>query len=497
MTTRTPRRAIVRGRFPSLAVVALMCSASALFLPRSASAQYKALQTDETVLSPEEQQHKNQQSFRRILALNSTQVGLIPVGFVPYPIWVGVAAESGQVAADTALKFTRAVLNAPADLAVAPNSANMCSYSFDLPQSQAEFKNFLGFWPKFEYGPQRLFRREHTDRLFLSSDTPISFGPLGVPEVMHANTDVDLSVSIGDASGFVEASDNPQTVSLDAGVHAVTWRADTLYSFVFDTALPAALIPVMIETEAKFGKYIKKFTEPLEKLRAQKLELASIKSDTKALEKLLTSLDRRIHLYKAIEHVAPELGQFTTEALIDKIVNGKPTVSRSRIQQLTVYDVLPPSIDTSDANPHFEATDIGGARTSRYADTLRSYITASDACGRPYTLSNDAPEVLPLGDTVVTWTVRDSGPTEPNVDHDGDGLPDNDAFNSRTVTQLVTIEDTQAPLLVPPPGVVVESAADVNLADQALGQPLVVDLADLHPTVASASSGTAISGEMA
>ncbi len=462
-------------------------------MPRSVSAQYKVLKTDETSLSKQQQQQKNAKSLKAIIALNSTQVGAIPVGFINVPIWVGVTAESTQVAADTALKFTRAVLNAPADVAVAPNSADQCTYDFDLPQAGAQFKNFLGVWPKFEYGPERLFKREHTDRLFLSRDTPISFGPLGVPEVVHANTDVDLSVSIGDSPGFIEGSDDPQTVSLGAGTHDVEWRADTMYSPVAHTILPAVLIPVMIEVEAKFGKYIEELTHPLEALRSDSLELSSITSDTKALEKLLTGLDRKIKLYNAIEKVAPAFGKVTTEKLVEKMLHGQPSVSRSRIQLFTVYDVKPPSIETSVTNPHFEALDIGGAKSSRYIDQMRGYITASDACGRPYTLTNDAPTVLPLGNTVVTWTVRDDGPVVPDTDHDGDNIPDNDPYNSRTVTQLVTIEDTQAPILVPPPGVVIESSApSVNLADQALGQPLVVDLADLHPTVASSTNSDGV-----
>jgi FG-GAP-like repeat/Bacterial Ig domain/Bacterial TSP3 repeat/NHL repeat/Regulator of chromosome condensation (RCC1) repeat len=464
-----------------------------LLVPLSASAQYRALETDETVLSKEEQQKKNNVSLGLIIGLNSTQTGLIPIGFINVPTWVGITAESGQVAADTALKFTRAVLNAPPDIAYAPNSADRCTYDFDLPQAAAQFKNFFGLWPKFEYGPELRFRRAHTDRLFVPTDPSIDFGVLGVPEVVHANTDVHLSVSIPDSLGFVEDSDEEQTVSLEPGVHTVEWRADTEYSAIWDTLFPAALIPVMAAAEAKFSKYIEDIPH-LKALRDEKIELASITSDTEELAKLLNSLDRRIHLYSLLETLLKKrnqkIGEITTDWLIDKIIHGQPTVSRSRDQLFTVYDVLPPSISTSVANPHFEATDIGGARTTRYSNEMRSYITASDACGRPYDVSNDAPLVLPLGNTVVTWTVRDRGPAEPHVDHDGDGVPDDDTHNSRTVTQVVTIEDKQAPILVPPPGVVLESAADVNLADQALGQPLVVDLEDLHPTVSNSTSST-------
>ena len=481
----TPRHGLAAHR------ASLILLATALVWPFGAVAQYKALERDETGLSKAEQQQKNNVSFGLILGLNTTQVAAIPIGFINVPPSVGITAESAQVVADTALKFTRAVLNAPADVAFAPNSADRCSFTFELPQAAAKFKNFFGLWPKFEYGPEARFRPAHTDRLFLSSDTPINFGVLGVPEVVHANTEVHLGVLIADSTGFVEDADDAQTISLGAGVHDVEWRADTEYSLIWDTAIPAALIPVMFEVETKFGKYL----EDLKDLHARKLELASVTENVDELEKLLNTLDRRIHLFEAIHKVlkpGTKVGEISADWLIDHIVHTTPTVSRSRIQLFTVYDVLPPTIATSVAHPHFEATDIGGAKTARYLPALRGSITASDSCDRPFDVNNDAPSVLPLGDTLVTWTVRDRGPVLGGVDHDGDGVPDEDPYNSRTVTQLVTVEDTQAPILVPPPGVVIESAANVNLADQALGQPLVVDLADLHPTVAKSTNSNGV-----
>ncbi|MDH5353121.1 MAG: FG-GAP-like repeat-containing protein [Gammaproteobacteria bacterium] len=65
---------------------------------------------------------------------------------------------------------------------------------------------------------------------------------------------------------------------------------------------------------------------------------------------------------------------------------------------------------------------------------------------------------------------------------------DKKTVHSRSITQIVTVEDTQAPIMLPPPGLVFESTIDIDLNTKGLGWPLVVDLADLHPTVASSTT---------
>ena len=445
-----------------------------------AAAQYRVVRFVETGLTDEELHRLDVQTLVAITALNSAQVATIPIGFVNLPTWVGITAESVEFVSDNALKFTPAVLKAPDDRLHRPNAADSCTFDFTLPQSRASFSNWLGLLPKLEYGPDG----ENVDWLLWSGDTPIAFGELGVPELAHANTNVELSVRIGGAAGF-QQSDSPQIVSLPAGVHDVEWLAETIWAPIFDTGIPLVLLPIMISVETKFGDQI----DELARLKRRNAEfLIPNQRNPRHLVERLARLDRQLKIFQTMKNLLP-VAELGIDFGLDQIDAGIPTVARARSQTFTVYDVLPPSISTTVASPQLEATDIGGARTGRYINRLQSYIVASDACGRPVQVSNDAPTMLPLGQTLVTWTVRDAGPVEPGIDHDDDGQPDNDANNSRTVTQLVTVEDTQAPILVPPPGVVIESAAAVNLANQPLGQPLVVDLADLHPTIASSSTG--------
>lgn len=57
---------------------------------------------------------------------------------------------------------------------------------------------------------------------------------------------------------------------------------------------------------------------------------------------------------------------------------------------------------------------------------------------------------------------------------------------------VVTVEDTQAPIIVPPPALVIEGDSAISIDDLALGRPAVVDLADLHPQVTSSASANLV-----
>ena len=75
------------------------------------------------------------------------------------------------------------------------------------------------------------------------------------------------------------------------------------------------------------------------------------------------------------------------------------------------------------------------------------------------TVTNDAPDTFPLGETVVTWTATDS------------------SGNSATATQTVSVVDTTAPSIIAPDGVELEATSSGSTFD--IGNPVYDDLVDL------------------
>ena len=74
-------------------------------------------------------------------------------------------------------------------------------------------------------------------------------------------------------------------------------------------------------------------------------------------------------------------------------------------------------------------------------------------------ITNDAPDTFPLGETVVTWTATDS------------------SGNSATATQTVSVVDTTAPSIIAPDGVELEATSSGSTVD--IGNPVYDDLVDI------------------
>jgi len=430
-------------------------------------------------------------------ALNAVNFASIPVGMLPLPT-ISFAAEIAGTTTDNTLKFARPYLVAPPDVARSANTA--CYFQFDLPQTMTKYEDVLGLYRTL--GGVRIRAP--------GNQTPVSFGVLGTPDVVHLNTDVRLSVHSPSAGIYrlagvsfgtpgelpvFEIAPVAQTIDVPIGVHDIEWRAETLWYPLWDTAFPFAMTAVFMAMETKFLKH-------LDGLKARRADTAANLLDahgnTKVLKKQLAQLDESIgvvtrmkgRLKKLEKYGLPPVDILGANKLADWFGFPVVTLFRSRYQRLIIYDETLPTITPVDPNPVFQASDPGGARTSRYLDELNASVEASDNCDGAVTLTNDAPTFLPIGDTIVTWTARDDGPVVPNTDHDGDGQPDNDAYNSTTYQQIVTVADTLPPILVPPPGLVFESDTAIDLNNEALGQPLVSDLGDLHPTVTNSTSST-------
>ena len=75
-------------------------------------------------------------------------------------------------------------------------------------------------------------------------------------------------------------------------------------------------------------------------------------------------------------------------------------------------------------------------------------------------ITNDAPEVFPLGETVVTWTATDS------------------SGNSASATQTITVVDTTSPVLIAPESITQEAINNVSNPVR-IGNPETDDIVEV------------------
>ena len=124
-------------------------------------------------------------------------------------------------------------------------------------------------------------------------------------------------------------------------------------------------------------------------------------------------------------------------------------------QKVTIIDTTAPSI--------IQPEGVTSEATSSDNNTISlSLPVATDAVSQ-VSVENDAPETFPLGDTIITWTATD------------------EAGNSSTTTQKITIIDTTAPSLVIPENIVTDA---LSLKTPIfVGVATATDLTDISPKI--------------
>jgi hypothetical protein len=372
-----------------------------------------------------------------IAGLIATHNGALVASFSPDP-FIQIPASAVTTGTNIGLKYVPAVLSVPGDSFRVPNSPDSCFFQFQLPQTRAEYSNLFGI---------------HTSGLPDDWGALTDFSDL---IVAHANSAVNVSVRnryiqpAQDCEGqpaFCE-EDPAQQVLLPSGQHRMAWRAETQLSPWFDVIFPVALLGFNI------GYYGASWAD--DGADATRILFKQQEKKRQIFEWAVTALNLGLDFADVIET--------------------QTTAVHEREQLLTVYKIVPPEIATDQPVISLEASDFGGVLYERVRDQLRASIDASDPCGKPFTLGNDAGPLLNIGSNTITWTIRDSGP-----------LPGG-GFNSDSLVQQIVIEDTQAPILIAPPSRVIEiPASDPGLdADQVgLGAARVVDLADPDPGISN------------
>jgi hypothetical protein len=360
----------------------------------------------------------------QLAALIGTHNAALPISFIPDPFF-SLPASAVTFGTNLGLKGTRAVFVTPGDWSRLPNSDDGCTFDFNLPQAEASYSNLLGFID-LEQVPEDWGQLTYT----------------GGVQVVHANTDVDVSV----VNPLITPGPSPQQIQFPSGRHTINWRAETQISDAFDIILPAALLGF------NFGYYGASWADQ----GATATRQLFLRNKAKA----------------RVVNWAVAAGGIIDGQL--DILGTRTSVTHEREQEIKIYKLRPPLISTSQPNLTLEATDFCGVLYQRVANDLRATVQASDPCGRAFTVGNDAPPLLDMGYHLLTWTASDNGPRPGGGGH------------TVETSQLILVQDTQPPILVPPPSRVIEVPAGqpgLDADEVMLGAARVVDLADPDPAV--------------
>lgn len=120
-------------------------------------------------------------------------------------------------------------------------------------------------------------------------------------------------------------------------------------------------------------------------------------------------------------------------------------------QIVTVKDVTLPTI-TAPVNKTVNITSLNCTATGVVLGTP----TTADNCAVT-SVTNNAPTTYPLGNTTVTWTVKDA------------------SNNAATATQIITVKDVAKPTIIAPPTVIVNADSNGTATGVILGTPVTTD----------------------
>ena len=247
------------------------------------------------------------------------------------------------------------------------------------------------------------------------------------------------SINANDIVGVTSVSNDAPEV-FPFGLTTITWTATdaagniataTQQVSVIDTTAPTIIVPEDIVLEA-----------------------VNANGNTANLGAAQASDDVQID---SITNNAPEtfpLGQ-TTVTWIASDISGN-TVNAT--QNITLVDTTSPTITTPEA--------IIVEATSETENVISlTPPDATDSVSTAITITNNAPEVFPLGESIVTWTATD------------------EAGNIASTTQTVIVEDTTPPELTIPADVIIDATGLETLVS--IGEAISADFTDSAPTIAN------------
>ena len=176
------------------------------------------------------------------------------------------------------------------------------------------------------------------------------------------------------------------------------------------------------------------------------IEASSLEQNTLELVTPETSDDVEI---SSVTNDAPEVFPLG-ETIVTWTATDSSGNSSSQSYTITFVDTIIPEILISDET--FEATIFGGTNIPlEFPEIIDIQNTE---------LTNDAPEVFPLGETIVTWTATDS------------------SGNSASTTQTITVVDTTSPVLIAPENFIIEAESTFTQIEN-LGEFVAEDISGI------------------
>ena len=262
-----------------------------------------------------------------------------------------------------------------------------------------------------------------------------------VPEdVLIEASGLLTAVNIGNAmatdeNGILSLSHNAPS-SFPLGINTIIWTA---IDGVGNMAIASQIVSIQDTTPPLIS--------PLDDIYLE------AKSTTENLVELITpEISDSVGVY-SITNDAPEvfpLGETIVTWTATDVIGNTSTL----FQSVYLIDSISPRIAFTD-DLTIEAYDL--------SENLVELITpeSSDSVG-VYSITNDAPEVFPLGETIVTWTTTDA------------------SGNSASATQTISVIDTTSPVME-----ISNYEIEANISngsDTSLTLPLIFDVQDVELT---------------
>ena len=247
------------------------------------------------------------------------------------------------------------------------------------------------------------------------------------------------SINADDLVGVTSVSNDAPEV-FPFGLTTITWTASdeaeniataTQQVSVIDTISPTIIIPEDIEMEA-------------------------VNANANTVNLGIAQASDNVDI-NSITNDAPQvfpLGQ-TTVTWIASDISGN-TVNAT--QNITLIDTTAPTITEP------EAIIVEATSETENVISLNP-PESTDSVSIAVTITNDAPQVFPLGESIVTWTATD------------------DAGNFASTTQTIAVLDTTPPELTIPADVIIDATGLETLV--VIGDAISSDLTDSAPTIAN------------